>query len=84
MFIRLSLAALFLSGCRNDCQQVCQNMADIAEDKCEKGFSQDELNQCMDTYRKKNLSAEQLDTCKEYGDTIEKEWDCEDIETYLK
>ena len=86
MFIRLCLAVVLFSGCRNDCQQVCQNMADVAEEcpDIDKTFDQEEINQCMDTYRKKNLSAEQLDTCKEYGDTIEKEWDRDDIEVYLK
>ena len=84
MFVRLCLTALLLSGCRNDCQQVCQNMADVAKSECNQEFSQEEINQCMDTYRKKNLTAEQLDTCKEYGDTIAKEWECEDIEAYLK
>ena len=84
MFARLCLSALLLSACRNDCQQVCQNMADVAKDECNKEFSQEEINGCMDTYRKKNLTAEQLDTCEEYGDTIAKEWDCEEIELYLK
>ncbi len=84
MFARLCLTVLLLSACRNECQQVCHNMADVAQSKCNTEFSQDEINECMDAYRKKNLSAEQLDTCKEYGDTIEKEWDCEEIEMYVK
>ena len=84
MFARLCFSLLLLSGCRNDCQQVCQNMADVAKSECNKEFSQEEINGCMDTYRKKNLTAEQLDTCEEYGDTIAKEWDCEEIELYLK
>ena len=84
MFARLCLCVLLLSACRNDCQQVCQNMADVAESECNKEFSQEEINGCMDNYRKKNLTAEQLDTCEEYGDTIAKEWDCEEIELYLK
>ncbi len=84
MLSRICFTALLLTGCRNDCQQVCQNMADVAQSDCNLEFSQDEINQCMDNYRKKNLSAEQLDTCKEHGDNIAKEWDCEDIEVYMK
>ena len=84
MFARICFTAFLLSGCRNDCQQVCQNMADVASSECNQEFSQDQINQCMNTYRKKNLSAEQLDTCKAYGDNIAKEWDCDDIEVYMK
>lgn len=43
------LLALTLAGCRNDCQQVCLEMADLF-DACGQDYSQDDLVQCLETY----------------------------------
>ncbi len=82
MIIRLSLLTLLL-GCRNECQQICTDMAKYAEDDCGETVDKEQINTCMADYRRRNLSAEQLDACAEYGDRIEEEWTCDDLAEYF-
>ena len=84
MTFRIIITMLLLTGCRNDCQQICTDMADFAADECGEEFSRTEVSECMSTYKKKNLSAAQLDDCKEYGSRLEEEWTCEDLEEYFE
>jgi hypothetical protein len=84
MTIRIILTMFLLTGCRNDCQQVCSDIADYAADECGEEFSRAEISECMSAYKKKDLSDAQLDDCKEYGSRIEEEWTCEDIGEYFE
>ena len=87
MTIRIIAAMLLLTGCRNDCQKICSSIAEYADEECSQQFSRAEVNECMATYRKRDLSAQKLDDCKEYGDRIEEqsEWlNCDTIDEYFE
>ena len=81
MILRLSLL-VFLVGCRNDCQQLCNTMADFAKE-CGETVDKKQINTCMTDNRKRNLTADQLDACDEYGDSVDEEWTCDDVEEYF-
>lgn len=48
--IGLGAALVLLSGCRNDCQRVCAEMADLYSD-CGLSYSDADLVACLDTYQ---------------------------------
>lgn len=83
MLIRLFIILTFLTGCANECQQVCNEMADWAQTECNKEFSKEDLNECYTEYKNDQVSDAQLADCAEYKDRIDEEWTCEDIEAYF-
>ncbi len=84
MFLRLTAALMLLTGCANDCQQVCNEMADWAESECNREFTSEEVSSCISAYKNGEGSDAQLADCAEYKDRIDEEWTCEDIETYFE
>lgn len=73
-----------LSGCKNDCQQLCHEMADYASEDCGKEWSKDQLKSCMDDQKdavKANESIEQV--CADILPTLREEWSCDDIDAYF-
>ncbi|MEC8192210.1 MAG: hypothetical protein VX944_01680 [Myxococcota bacterium] len=84
MFLRLTAALMLLTGCANDCQQVCNEMADWAESECNREFTSEEVSSCISAYKNDEVSDAQLADCAEYKDRIDEEWTCEDIETYFE
>lgn len=73
-----------LSGCKNDCQQLCHEMADYAAEDCGKEWSKDQLSTCMDDQKaavEANPSREQV--CADITPTLREEWSCDDIATYF-
>jgi hypothetical protein len=83
MLIRLLIPFALLSGCANECQQVCNEMADWAENECDKEFSKEEINECYTNFANDEVSDAQLADCAEYKDRIDEEWTCEDISVYF-
>lgn len=74
---------LVASGCRNDCQQLCQEMADFAEEDCGKEFPKEEVNACMDAYHKRELEEGDEEVCADITPTLREEWTCDDINAYF-
>ncbi len=77
----LIAAALLLTGCQNECQQICQNMADYAESDCDKSFPEAQIDACLVKYA--DATEKELETCTSYGNTISEEWSCADIGEYF-
>ena len=79
----LICGALLVSGCNNACQQVCVRMAAYA-DECGFKIPDAELDACVDGNSSTSLAAEDLQTCRDFGDAemIRKQWDCDDLEAY--
>lgn len=73
-----------LAGCANECQELCNNMADWAETECDKTFSKEDVNDCLDTYSNDNVSETQLVDCAEYNERIDKLWSCGELDTYFE
>jgi len=86
MFIPLIAAFSLLTGCANDCQQVCNEMADWASSQCDKEFSDEQVSACYSAYANDKVSEAQLADCAENKDRIEDEegWTCEIIEAYFE
>lgn len=74
-------ATALLTGCQNECQQICLDMADYAESDCEQTFKEGQIDTCLENYSE--ASDKQLATCATYGDTISEEWTCSEIEQYF-
>ena len=87
MFLPLIAALTLLTGCANDCQQICNEMADWAESECDSKyhFSDEQLTSCLAAYDNGNVSDAQLADCSDSMDSIDEqwEWECEDIHTYF-
>ena len=83
MLMRLFITITLLTGCANECQQVCNEMADWAQTECNQEFSKEDLNECYAEYTNDQVSDAQLADCAEYKDRIDEEWECEDIEAYF-
>ena len=86
MFLRLIAALTLLTSCANDCQQICNEMADWAESECpaEYHFSDDQVASCLSAYESGNVSDAQLADCAESKDRIDDEWKCKDLKTYFE
>ena len=74
-------AIVVLTGCQNECQQVCLDMADYAETDCDKTFKDAQVDACLEKYSE--ATDKELDTCATYGDRIAEEWTCGDIGEYF-
>ncbi len=74
-------AALMLTGCQNECQQVCLTMADYAETDCEKTFPEAQVDACLEKFS--TATEKELETCATYGDRVSEEWSCADIGEYF-
>lgn len=72
---------LGLTGCRNNCQTLCQEMADFAEEDCGNTFDADQVRSCMDAY--KDVDDDQDTVCEEITPTLREEWTCDDIAEYF-
>ncbi len=73
-----------LTGCANDCQDLCNNMADWAETECGQTFSKEDVNDCLSTYSNDNVSETQLADCAEYNERIDEEWTCDELDSYFE
>ena len=72
---------ILLAGCRNECQQLCLDMADYAESDCKKPFPDNQVKACQDKYA--SAVEQTLDACETYRPTLKEEWTCDDIKQYF-
>ena len=72
-----------ISGCRNSCQALCQEMADFAQDECKKEFPKEQVDACMESYHSREIDAQQEETCEDITPTLREEWTCDDVNDYF-
>ena len=88
-----------LSGCRNDCQQLCVAVRDYASEECGLVFEQEELRQCINDQGRGDLRdyvrdnfgndeesptvGDRLDACERDLINLRDEVTCEDLEEYF-
>jgi hypothetical protein len=88
-----------LSGCRNDCQQLCVAVRDYASEECGLVFDSEEFRQCLSDqgrgdlrkYLQENFGDEddaptvgdRLATCERDLANLRDEVTCEDLEEYF-
>jgi len=82
--MRSTLLALFLfAGCRNDCQDLCIEIAQFSEDECGLSFSRDGVDQCISDYNLRATDREFRAQCAE-SPSVADEWTCDEIDEYFK
>ena len=75
------IASLTLSsGCRNSCQQLCNDVEAFAE-SCGYKFTDEMKRECMQNQGKKDRDGRAA--CNEAIPLLEEEWSCEDLEVYF-
>lgn len=81
-FIGLALTAL-TAGCDNSCQQICDRMANYAED-CGIDVSREDVQACKDA-QAGSASRDDRAVCRENNgrSDIRDEWDCEEVGAYF-
>lgn len=79
--VRLLVALVLVTGCRNPCQQVCVELRDYAEE-CGFVVADTEFTSCLEAQKKPEDADKEF--CRDYGDstTIREEWGCEDLADY--
>ena len=75
--------ALGISGCRNSCQQLCQEMADFADEECAQEFPKEEVKACMNAFHNREITDEDKEVCDDITPTLREEWTCDDISDYF-
>jgi hypothetical protein len=75
--------AFGVSGCRNSCQDLCQEMADFAVEECNKEFPKEQIKACMETYHNKEIDDDQKQVCEDITPTLREEWTCDDVNDYF-
>jgi hypothetical protein len=75
------VASVWLAGCENSCQNLCEQMAAFA-DECGAPVGAGELETCIDDFS--DASGEQLDACADFGspDVVRRQWTCDDLTLY--
>ena len=71
---------LSLFGCRNDCQTLCYDLSDFAEE-CGYEFTNEMMDECLQNQGEK--TSEEKGNCNEAKPLLEEEWTCEDIRIYF-
>jgi hypothetical protein len=83
MLVRLSFLIATAAGCSNNCQQLCENMADFAQDSCGISVPDKELQDCLVSFEKS--TEDQEATCETYQNIQnEKGWTCDVVEKYFQ
>jgi hypothetical protein len=85
---RLAAVALVLAlgtACHNACQDICDEMANYAEDKCGFTVGADQIAACVDAEAGKNLDRDDRQACRQFGNrrSIDAEWGCEELADYF-
>lgn len=76
------LALPLLVGCKTECQKLCQDMADYA-DECGLTISDEDLDACLQANSRKATSEEQRAECEANRPNLKEEWTCEEVEENL-
>jgi len=69
-----------LFACRNDCQDLCYDLSDFAEE-CGYEFTNEMMDECIDNQGDKNR--DEKNNCDEAKPLLEEEWTCEDVAIYF-
>ncbi|HCH62990.1 MAG: hypothetical protein CL927_10160 [Deltaproteobacteria bacterium] len=77
------IVILSISGCRNNCQELCEEMAAFAEEECNNTFPEQQVDQCLADYDKEKIDEKQDAVCEDTLPTLREEWTCEEIEDYF-
>lgn len=77
------IVILSISGCRNHCQELCQEMADYAQEECNNTFPEQQVDQCLADYDKEKVDEKQDETCEDILPTLREEWTCDEINDYF-
>lgn len=83
---RLLAAGLLLpllGGCKNPCQDLCQEIADFSKRECGLEFPEAELDQCIADHASSNLAEGEAKTCRDGKGAVDEEWDCDEIAAYF-
>lgn len=72
-----------LSACKNECQLLCEDMADFAEESCSQEWDKDQVKSCKDTYKSSNLADGDAEICEEVRPFLQEEWTCDEIGEYF-
>ena len=77
------LGLLTISGCRNSCQELCEEMAAFSAEECNKEFPDEQLDECINAYDKDNVDEEQEEVCASITPTLREEWTCDEVADYF-
>ena len=74
---------LLATSCRNDCQDICNELADYAGD-CDIPVATSEVNECISNHQRRDLEDGDLEICGDFksSETIREEWTCTDLAEY--
>jgi hypothetical protein len=81
----LSSLTLFavLSGCKNDCQQLCQELAAYADEECGLTWTEEEIRECMANHKRSETTEQERLVCEANIDGLREEWTCDDLQDYF-
>ena len=73
------------TGCKNPCQQLCDEIADFVKNECEselgESFSKEQIKECRIEYRWQ--PKEERQACSIALPKLKEEWTCEDMVVYF-
>lgn len=81
--VALLALPLALAGCKNDCQKLCDELADYA-DECGLEWEKEDIRECRKDQSNGNVSKEGREACGEALPTLTEEWTCDDLEDYFE
>ncbi|MEC7946980.1 MAG: hypothetical protein VX265_05385 [Myxococcota bacterium] len=76
------IAAVLLLGCKNDCQKLCDEMADYAEE-CGLPVDREDIKECRAAQSNGNVEKEGREACESARPGLREEWTCDDLEDYF-
>lgn len=76
---------LFATGCANECQQLCDELADYAEEECTLEWTSEQIKDCKSGQANRNLADPKTarEVCGDALPTVRDEWTCDDLEDYF-
>ncbi len=80
--VPLLAAALLLGGCKNECQQLCNDIADYAVE-CGFEFSKEEIKACEDANKAQLRGDNALAVCEDTRPFLPEEWSCDEVSEYF-
>jgi hypothetical protein len=77
-------AFLALTSCHNACQDICFDMRDYAEQKCDMVVPDGDLDACLAGEAGDN-SSDDRQACRQYNNqrSIDEEWGCDELRDYF-
>lgn len=81
-FAAALLLTAFATGCRNSCQQLCEELEDYAGE-CGYTVPEDATKTCIQDHARGDTTREERQVCTENGDSLRDEWSCEDAGRFM-